>query len=167
VGPNGRLQQIAANRFSTPQDVIAILLQGFVRRPVALGLNLEGGLRVNDGVSFERDHPDWETIVAMWIEEVQLKHDIIPNPSPASIHTNLEWLFPEQVLPLIERHFLQGGVIDFGPIPLLPMLLDASNQESMPPMISHPLEISQGLIAISAAVYDGLGIVGVVKQLLG
>jgi hypothetical protein len=27
---NGRLQQIAANRFSTPQDVIAILLQGFV-----------------------------------------------------------------------------------------------------------------------------------------
>jgi hypothetical protein len=31
--PNGCLQQIAANRFSTPQDVIAILLQGFVRRP--------------------------------------------------------------------------------------------------------------------------------------
>ncbi len=30
--PNGRLQQIAANRFSMPQDVIAILLQGFVRR---------------------------------------------------------------------------------------------------------------------------------------
>jgi hypothetical protein len=30
--PNGCLQQIAANRFSTPQDVIAILLQGFVRR---------------------------------------------------------------------------------------------------------------------------------------
>jgi hypothetical protein len=29
--PNGCLQQIAANRFSTPQDVIAILLQGFVR----------------------------------------------------------------------------------------------------------------------------------------
>jgi hypothetical protein len=29
---NGCLQQIAANRFSTPQDVIAILLQGFVRR---------------------------------------------------------------------------------------------------------------------------------------
>jgi len=28
---NGRLQQIAANRFSTPQDVIAILLQGFVQ----------------------------------------------------------------------------------------------------------------------------------------
>ena len=28
--PNGSLQQIAANRFSTPQDVIAILLQGFV-----------------------------------------------------------------------------------------------------------------------------------------
>jgi hypothetical protein len=28
--PNGCLQQIAANRFSTPQDVIAILLQGFV-----------------------------------------------------------------------------------------------------------------------------------------
>jgi hypothetical protein len=28
---NGRLQQIAANRFSIPQDVIAILLQGFVR----------------------------------------------------------------------------------------------------------------------------------------
>jgi hypothetical protein len=28
---NGCLQQIAANRFSTPQDVIAILLQGFVR----------------------------------------------------------------------------------------------------------------------------------------
>jgi hypothetical protein len=27
---NGCLQQIAANRFSTPQDVIAILLQGFV-----------------------------------------------------------------------------------------------------------------------------------------
>jgi hypothetical protein len=27
---NGRLQQIAANRFSTPQDLIAILLQGFV-----------------------------------------------------------------------------------------------------------------------------------------
>jgi hypothetical protein len=27
---NGRLQQIAANRFSTPQDFIAILLQGFV-----------------------------------------------------------------------------------------------------------------------------------------
>jgi hypothetical protein len=29
--PNGCLQQIAANRFSMPQDVIAILLQGFVR----------------------------------------------------------------------------------------------------------------------------------------
>jgi putative heme iron utilization protein len=29
--PNGCLQQIAANRFSTPQDVIAILPQGFVR----------------------------------------------------------------------------------------------------------------------------------------
>jgi hypothetical protein len=29
--PNGCLQQIAANGFSTPQDVIAILLQGFVR----------------------------------------------------------------------------------------------------------------------------------------
>jgi len=29
--PNGCLQQIAANRFSTPQDFIAILLQGFVR----------------------------------------------------------------------------------------------------------------------------------------
>jgi hypothetical protein len=28
---NGGLQQIAANRFSTPQDVIAILLQGFVQ----------------------------------------------------------------------------------------------------------------------------------------
>jgi hypothetical protein len=28
--PNGRLQQIAANRFSIPQDSIAILLQGFV-----------------------------------------------------------------------------------------------------------------------------------------
>jgi hypothetical protein len=28
--PNGCLQQIAANRFSTPLDVIAILLQGFV-----------------------------------------------------------------------------------------------------------------------------------------
>jgi hypothetical protein len=27
---NGCLQQIAANRFSIPQDVIAILLQGFV-----------------------------------------------------------------------------------------------------------------------------------------
>jgi hypothetical protein len=27
---NGCLQQIAANRFSTPLDVIAILLQGFV-----------------------------------------------------------------------------------------------------------------------------------------
>jgi hypothetical protein len=27
---NGCFQQIAANRFSTPQDVIAILLQGFV-----------------------------------------------------------------------------------------------------------------------------------------
>jgi len=31
---NGCPQQIAANRFSTPQDVIAILLQGFVRRLV-------------------------------------------------------------------------------------------------------------------------------------
>jgi len=30
---NDRLQQIAANRFSTPQDFIAILLQGFVRHP--------------------------------------------------------------------------------------------------------------------------------------
>jgi hypothetical protein len=29
--PNGCLQQIAANGFSIPQDVIAILLQGFVR----------------------------------------------------------------------------------------------------------------------------------------
>jgi hypothetical protein len=29
--PNGCLQQIAANRLSTPQDVIAILLQGFVQ----------------------------------------------------------------------------------------------------------------------------------------
>jgi hypothetical protein len=29
--PNGCLQQIAANRLTTPQDVIAILLQGFVR----------------------------------------------------------------------------------------------------------------------------------------
>ena len=33
LGPNGGLQQIAANRFSTPQDVVAILLQGFVMRP--------------------------------------------------------------------------------------------------------------------------------------
>jgi hypothetical protein len=33
---NGCLQQIAANRLSTPQDVIAILLQGFVRRPHVL-----------------------------------------------------------------------------------------------------------------------------------
>jgi hypothetical protein len=32
---NGCLQQIAANRFSTPQDIIAILLQGFVRPYVA------------------------------------------------------------------------------------------------------------------------------------
>jgi hypothetical protein len=31
VWANGCLQQIAANRFSIPQDVIAILLQGFVR----------------------------------------------------------------------------------------------------------------------------------------
>jgi hypothetical protein len=31
LSENGCLQQIAANRFSTPQDVIAILLQGFVR----------------------------------------------------------------------------------------------------------------------------------------
>ena len=30
---NGCLQQIAANRFSIPQDFVAILLQGFVRRP--------------------------------------------------------------------------------------------------------------------------------------
>jgi hypothetical protein len=30
VTHNGCLQQIAANRFSIPQDVIAILLQGFV-----------------------------------------------------------------------------------------------------------------------------------------
>jgi hypothetical protein len=30
--PNDRLQQIAAKGSSTPQDVIAILLQGFVRR---------------------------------------------------------------------------------------------------------------------------------------
>jgi hypothetical protein len=30
---NGRLQQIAANRFSIPPDIIAILLQGLVRRP--------------------------------------------------------------------------------------------------------------------------------------
>ena len=30
-GPNGCLQQIAANRLTIPQDVIAILLQGFVR----------------------------------------------------------------------------------------------------------------------------------------
>jgi hypothetical protein len=29
---NGCLQQIAANRFSTPQAVAAILLQGFVSR---------------------------------------------------------------------------------------------------------------------------------------
>jgi hypothetical protein len=28
---NDRLQQVAANRFSIPQDVIAILLQGLVR----------------------------------------------------------------------------------------------------------------------------------------
>jgi hypothetical protein len=33
--PNGCLQQIAANRFSIPQDVIAILLQGFVRRALS------------------------------------------------------------------------------------------------------------------------------------
>ncbi len=33
---NGCLQQIAANRFSIPQDVIAILLQGFVRHPRCL-----------------------------------------------------------------------------------------------------------------------------------
>jgi hypothetical protein len=44
--PNGCLQQIAANRLSTPQDVIAILLQGFVswlllRREVLE--RLEGG----------------------------------------------------------------------------------------------------------------------------
>ena len=34
--PNGCLQQIAANRFSTPQDVIAILLQGLVRHALLL-----------------------------------------------------------------------------------------------------------------------------------
>jgi hypothetical protein len=31
--PNGCLQQIAASRLTIPQDVAAILLQGFVRRP--------------------------------------------------------------------------------------------------------------------------------------
>jgi hypothetical protein len=36
--PNGCLQQIAANRFSMPQDVIAILLQGFVLPSWATGL---------------------------------------------------------------------------------------------------------------------------------
>ena len=34
---NGCLQQIAANGFSIPQDVIAILLQGFVRPAYATG----------------------------------------------------------------------------------------------------------------------------------
>jgi hypothetical protein len=34
--PNGCLQQIAANRFSTPQDIIAILLQGFVRSSLSV-----------------------------------------------------------------------------------------------------------------------------------
>jgi hypothetical protein len=41
VLPNGCLQQIAANRFSIPQDFIAILLQGFVRR-----LQLDGASRL-------------------------------------------------------------------------------------------------------------------------
>jgi hypothetical protein len=31
VWENGRLQQIAANRLTIPQDIAAILLQGFVR----------------------------------------------------------------------------------------------------------------------------------------
>jgi len=30
LGPNGQDQRLAAKRFSAPQDVIAILLQGFV-----------------------------------------------------------------------------------------------------------------------------------------
>jgi hypothetical protein len=34
--PNGRLQQVAANRSSTPQDVITIVLQGFVRSSVSV-----------------------------------------------------------------------------------------------------------------------------------
>jgi hypothetical protein len=39
--PNGCLQQIAANRFSTPQDVIAILLQGFVRHAEVFSMRLD------------------------------------------------------------------------------------------------------------------------------
>ena len=34
--PNGGLQQIAAKGFPTPQDVIAILLQGLVRRALLI-----------------------------------------------------------------------------------------------------------------------------------
>jgi hypothetical protein len=61
---NGCLQQIAANRFSTPQDVIAILLQGFVSPPVhgfeAHEGNAPGAIRKNEalitsGVQNDRD----------------------------------------------------------------------------------------------------------------
>jgi len=47
--PNGCLQHIAANRFSIPQDVIAILLQGFVRHALVLsGSTHEGRSRAPD-----------------------------------------------------------------------------------------------------------------------
>jgi hypothetical protein len=45
--PNGCLQQIAANRFSIPQDVIAILLQGFVRHVRLCLLDEREGAKVS------------------------------------------------------------------------------------------------------------------------
>ncbi len=48
---NGCLQQIAANRLSIPQDVIAILLQGFVRLPAGYSIG-HGAVLVTVPISF-------------------------------------------------------------------------------------------------------------------
>jgi hypothetical protein len=48
--PNGCLQQIAANRLTIPQDVIAILLQGFVRHVLIVHIQQAGHSGTSRGV---------------------------------------------------------------------------------------------------------------------
>jgi hypothetical protein len=67
--PNGCLQQIAANRFSTPQDVIAILLQGFVLAAL-LSKPLSNPERITTSVNHSRDH---HNSVAQAVEDAERK----------------------------------------------------------------------------------------------
>ena len=79
---NGCLQQIAANRFSIPLDVIAILLQGFVRASsvVAAGQAV-AQMNVGEQV-FRRDYPYGLTLRSLWAR-FPAAHSAIP---PGALH---------------------------------------------------------------------------------